>query len=188
MIHRMLWKKVCYPALPCKLAAVVIHRMLWCKEGAIPAVMHAVAVVIHRMLWWKKGVLSLRAMQARCCHDLTECSGGRRCAILRCHARCCCDSQNALVEGVLSLLSCMQAAVMIHRMLWWKKVCYPCAAMQARCCCDSQNALVQGRVCYPCAAMQARCCCDPQNALVEEGGYPCAAMQARCCCDPQNAW
>jgi hypothetical protein len=35
------------------------------------------------------------------------------------------------------------AAVVIHRMLWWKKVCYPCAAMQARCCCDSQNALVQ---------------------------------------------
>jgi hypothetical protein len=36
----------------------------------------------------------------------------------------------------------MQAAVMIHRMLWWKKVCYPCAAMQARCCHDPQNALV----------------------------------------------
>jgi hypothetical protein len=43
----------------------------------------------------------------------------------------------------------MQAAAVIHRMLWWKKVCYPCAAMQARCCCDSQNALVQGRVCFP---------------------------------------
>jgi hypothetical protein len=25
-------RRVCYPALPCKLA-VVIHRMLWCKEG-----------------------------------------------------------------------------------------------------------------------------------------------------------
>jgi hypothetical protein len=33
-------------------------------------------------------------------------------------ARCCHDPQNALVEeGVLSLLPCMQAAVMIHRML-----------------------------------------------------------------------
>jgi hypothetical protein len=29
VIHRMLWKKGCaIPALPCKLAAVVIHRML----------------------------------------------------------------------------------------------------------------------------------------------------------------
>jgi hypothetical protein len=49
-------------------------------------------------------------------------------------------------EGVLSL-RCQRKLLMIHRMLWWKKVCYPCAAMQARCC-DSQNALVQ-KVCYP---------------------------------------
>jgi hypothetical protein len=28
-------------------------------------------------------------------------------------------------KGVLSLLPCKLAAVMIHRMLWWKKVCYP---------------------------------------------------------------
>jgi hypothetical protein len=65
----------------------------------------------------------------------------------------------------------MQAAVMIHRMLWWKKGC--AAAMQARC--DSQNALVQGRVCYPlrCHA----CCCMIHNALVEKkGAIPCAAM------------
>jgi hypothetical protein len=30
---------------------------------------------------------------------------------------------------------------MIHRMLWWKKVCYPCAAMQAAVV--IQNALVE---------------------------------------------
>jgi hypothetical protein len=56
-------------------------------------------------------------------------------------------------EGcAIPALSCKLAAVVIHRMLWWKKVCYPCAAMQARCCCDSQNALVEGRVCpaLPC--------------------------------------
>jgi hypothetical protein len=28
-------------------------------------------------------------------------------------------------RGVLSLPSCKLAAVVIHRMLWWKKVCYP---------------------------------------------------------------
>jgi hypothetical protein len=89
MIHRMLWKKVCY-ALRCKLAAVVIHRTL--VQG--------------------RGVLSLR-----------------------CHARCCCDPQNAWWKVCLSL-RCKLAVVVIHRMLW--KVCYPCAAMQARCCCDPE--------------------------------------------------
>jgi predicted cobalt transporter CbtA len=50
---------VCYPALPCKLAAVVIHRMLWWKKGVLSLRCQLAAVVIHRMLWCKK-VLSLR--------------------------------------------------------------------------------------------------------------------------------
>jgi hypothetical protein len=78
---------VCYPALPCKLAAVVIHRMLWWKKGVLSPGPCKLAAMIHRMLWWKKGVLSCAAMQARCC----------------------CDPQNALVQG---------------------RVCYPCAVMQ----------------------------------------------------------
>jgi hypothetical protein len=98
----------------------------------------------------------------------------------------------------------MQAAVMIHRMLWWKGV-HPCAAMQASCCHDPQNGW---KKVLPCAAMQARCC-DSQNACARKVCYPalpckqaavihriwwkrvcypCAAMQARCCCDSQNAW
>jgi hypothetical protein len=73
------------PALPCKLAAVVIHRMLWCKEGyPIPAL----------------------SCKTRCCHDPQN-SGGKVPA-LPYEARCCCDSQNALVEGasVLAILRC----------------------------------------------------------------------------------
>jgi hypothetical protein len=56
-------------------------------------------------------------MQA-CCHDpqnaLVE-EGAMPCAAAR-----CCDPQNAQEEGVIRCH--MQAAVMIHRMLWWKKV------------------------------------------------------------------
>jgi hypothetical protein len=87
-------------------------------------------------------------------------------------ARCCCDSQNALVQGgailrchkqasdnalmvqkgcavhaaVIAILRCSMhaAAVVIHRMLWWKKVCYPA---------------------LPCKLAAV----DPQNALVQEG-------------------
>jgi hypothetical protein len=149
---------VCYPALPCKLAVVVIHRMLWWKKVCYPcaACMQAAAViqnapgcaipalpcklaavVIHRMLWWKV-CYPCAAMQARCCCDLTECPGGRRvchpCAAMQ--ACCCCDSQNALVEeGVLSCRSC-KLLCQIHRMLWWKKVLslLPCKC----CCCDSE--------------------------------------------------
>jgi hypothetical protein len=51
------------PALPCKLAAVVIHRMLWCR----------------------KGVLSCAAMQARCCHDPQN-ALKKGVLSLRCHA------------------------------------------------------------------------------------------------------
>jgi hypothetical protein len=89
MIHRMPWWEA-IPALPCKLAAVVIHRMLWCKEGVLSCVpCKLAAVMIHRMLWWKKGVLPLR-----------------------CHASCCCDSQNALVEeGVL--LRCHASSLLL---------------------------------------------------------------------------
>jgi hypothetical protein len=83
---------------------------------------------------------------------------------------------------VLSLPSCMQPAVMIHRMPGGRKGAIPCA-MQARCCCDSQNGA--RKVYYP-AVMHARCCHDPQNALGR--GVLSAAMQARCCCDSQNAW
>jgi hypothetical protein len=52
----------------------------------------------------------------------------------------------------------MQAAVMIHRMLWWKKVCYPCAAMQAAG--DSQNALVQEGV------LSLRCPCKLAAVMI----------------------
>jgi hypothetical protein len=95
------------PALPCsKLAAVVIHRMLWCKEGcAIPALSCMQAVMIHRMLWWKK--VCYPALPCISLFD-TECSGGRRvcypCAAMQ--ARCCCDSQNALVQGGVLSLRC----------------------------------------------------------------------------------
>jgi hypothetical protein len=100
---------VCYPALPCKLAAVVIHRMLWCKEG----------------------VLSCAVMHASCCHDSQNAlvEGVLSCAAMQ--ARCCCDSQNALVKVCYPALPCKLAAVVIHRMLWWKKVCYPRAAKLA---------------------------------------------------------
>jgi hypothetical protein len=58
LIHRLWWKKVCYPCAAMQVAAVVINALV---EGCaiLPAAMLA-AVVIHRMLWWKKGVLSLR--------------------------------------------------------------------------------------------------------------------------------
>jgi hypothetical protein len=125
-------RKVCYPCR--QHAAVVIHRMLWWKKGVLsPAVMHccchdpqnalveegvhpcaaaARCVVIHRMLWCKEGVLSLpvSVLAAVVIHRMP----GRRvcypCAAMQ--ARCCCDSQNALVQG---------------------RVCYPCAVMQACC-------------------------------------------------------
>jgi hypothetical protein len=89
-------------------------------------------------------------MQARCCCDPQNALVEERCAIPAVMQARCHDPQNALVEEgcAIPAASCMQAAVMIHRMLWWKKVCYPCAAMQARCCCDSQNALVQEGVLY----------------------------------------
>jgi hypothetical protein len=126
--HRMLWcKKVCYPALPCKLAAVVIHRNAL-VQGRVCypcAVMHAAAVVIHRMLWWRRWCLSCAAMQeARCCHDPQNLWWKKVCyPCAAMQARCCCDSQNALVEErcAIPALPCKLAAVVIHRMLWWKK-------------------------------------------------------------------
>jgi hypothetical protein len=78
----------------------------------------------------EEGVLSCAAMQLAAV-VIHRTLAGRVCYPMHLQARCCCDSQNALVE----------------------EGCYPCAAMQARCCCDPQNALVEG-VCYPCAAMQ----------------------------------
>jgi hypothetical protein len=105
------------------------------------------AVMIHRMLWWKKGVHA------------------------RMQARCCCDSQNALVKKVLSLRCHASAAVVIHRMLW-------CAIpwLHARCH-DSQNALVQGRV------LSLRCHASSAAVMIhrmlwwKKGAIPCAAMQ-----------
>jgi hypothetical protein len=41
-------RKVCYPMLSCKLAAVVNALV---EEGVIPALPCKLAVVIHRMLW-----------------------------------------------------------------------------------------------------------------------------------------
>jgi hypothetical protein len=132
VIHRMLpGRKVCaIPAQSCKLAAVMIHRINGGRRGA-----------------------SLPAMQARCCCDLTECLVQGRCLSLRCHVQAAVDPQNALVEGVcypcaamqarccwihrmlwckegcaIPMLSCMQAAVMIHRMLC-AGCAIPCAAM-----------------------------------------------------------
>jgi hypothetical protein len=49
------------------------------EEGVIPALCKLAAVVIHRMLWVRKGVLSCAVMHAAVM--ITECSGGRRCAI-----------------------------------------------------------------------------------------------------------
>jgi hypothetical protein len=80
MITELLVEEVCYPALPCKLAAVVIHRMLLVKE-AIPALSCKLAVMIHRM-------------SGRMCYPAL-------------HASCCCDSQNALVQEGCAALSCM---------------------------------------------------------------------------------
>jgi hypothetical protein len=176
------------PALPCKLAAVVIQNAL--VQGRVCSLRHhSKLVVIHRMLG-EEGCYPCAAI-ARCCCDLTECSGGRKvcypCAamqarcccdhrmlwqegVLSCaamQARCCCDSQNAQVERcAIPALPCKLAA-MIHRMLWWKKGVLSLRHASC-CCCDPQNALVQGRCAIP-AVMQARCCHDPQNALGEEG-------------------
>jgi hypothetical protein len=69
-------------------------------------------------------------MQASCCHDpqnaLVEegwLSPGQQ-------ARCCWIHRMLWQEGVLSH-AVMQAAVMIHRMLWWKKGVLSLRHMQA---------------------------------------------------------
>jgi hypothetical protein len=196
VIHRMLWckegcailccmqqaavtecsgggRRCAIPALPCKLAAVVIHRMLWCKEGcAIPALSQLAAVVIHRMLW-KKGVLSLR-----------------------CHASCCCcDSQNALVQGRCVSCAAMQAAVMITECSGGRRCAIPALPcklaavvihrmlVQGRCAIPALSCKLAAvmihrmlwwkKVCYPCA-MHASCCHDPQNAGGRRVCYRCA--------------
>jgi hypothetical protein len=125
-------RRVCYPALPCMLAAVVITECSGAEEGcAIPALpcMQA-AVMMFKELWWE-GLLSSAAMQARCCCDLTECSGGRKVVL-----RCACMQLAAVIHRMLwwwegcAILRCaciMQSCfVMIHRMLWWvEEVCIP---------------------------------------------------------------
>jgi hypothetical protein len=57
-------------------------------------------------------------MHASCCHD-PECLVEEVVLSLRCHARCCCDSQNALVEegGAIPALPCKLAAVVIQNAL-----------------------------------------------------------------------
>jgi hypothetical protein len=66
------------------------------------------------------------AMQARCCCDsqnaLVE-EGCYPCAAMQ--ARCCWSGECSCGKVCYPALSCRQAAVMIHRMLWWKKGCYP---------------------------------------------------------------
>jgi hypothetical protein len=136
------------------------------------------------MLWWKKAVLSCAAMQARCC----------------------CDSQNALVEeGVLSLRCHASSLAVVITECSVQGRCYP-AAMQARCCCDPQNALVEEGVCYPCAAV--RCVVIHRMLWWKKGAIPALPCKlaavvihrmlwcegvlslrchASCCCDPQNA-
>jgi hypothetical protein len=118
--------------------------------------------MIHRMLWWE-GVLSLHTLSpyVKLAAVVIRCSGARK--------------------GVLSYASCMQAAVMIHRMLVEEEGCAIPAAMQARCCCDSQSALV-ARVCYP--ALSCTAAVVIHRMLWLEG---CAipACCASCCHDPQ---
>jgi hypothetical protein len=169
MIHRMLWKKGVL-SLRCHASSLLLdHRMSGARKGVLScAVMHASCVMIHRMLWWKK-VCYPAAMQARCCCDSQNALVKEGVLSLRCHAckllscdpqnalveegcaipalpciRCCCDSQNALVEeGCAIPAPCKLAAVVIHRMLWWKKGVLSCAVMHASCCHDPQNALVE---------------------------------------------
>jgi hypothetical protein len=187
MIHRMLCEgRVSPPAL----VAACDHRMFWWKKGVIPALCKLAAVVIHRMLWCEEGCAILRCIM-HAAVMITECSGGRRCAIPARMYCCCCDPQNALARVhpcaamqarcccdsmpggrvCYPALPCKLAAVVIHRMLWCKEGCYPCAVMHASCCHDPQNALVE-EVYLRCHA--SSCCHDPQNALVEEG---CATLR-----------
>jgi hypothetical protein len=110
-------RRVCHPAVQ---LVVVIHRMLLERRVCYPCAVMQAAVVIHRMPGGRRW---LSRCHASCCHD-SQNVWCRRCVLsLRCHARCCCDSQNALVQErcAIPALPCMQAAVMIHRMLWWKK-------------------------------------------------------------------
>jgi hypothetical protein len=164
--HRTLVEELCYPALPYASCCHDPQNALVEEGCAIPALPCKLAAVV-----------------------ITECSGGRRvCYPCAMQARCCCDPQNALVEeGWLSLpcklavidrnalvqgrvcypLPCKLAAVVIHRMLWWKRrVCYPCAATEAA---VMIHRMLWWKGAIP-AAMQARCCCDPQNALVQKKG------------------
>jgi hypothetical protein len=86
------------------------------------------------------------------------------------HASCC-DPQNALVEEgcAIPALCHKLAAVVIHRMLWWKEGC----AIPALSCMQAavviHRMLVEEGVCYPLRCHASCCCHDPQNALVEEG-------------------
>jgi hypothetical protein len=146
MIHNALVEEGYYPALPCKLAAVVIHRMLWWEVG-IPA-------------------LSCKC----CCCDSQNALVGRVLspALPYC---CCCDPQNALVEEgcAIPALPCKLAAVVIHNALVEEGCAIP-AVMQARCC-DPQNALVEeGVLSLRCHA--ARCCCDSQMLWCKECAIP----------------
>jgi hypothetical protein len=187
-------RKVCYP-LPCMQAAVVIHRMLWKRVCYPCAAMHAscchdpqnalveegcatpalpqARCLIHRMLC-RRRVLSPAVMHASCCHDPQNAPGKWVC-ILRCHASSllsdseCSGARKGVIPALLLRLS--------TRMSGGRRVCYPCAAMQARCC-MIHRMLWWKKCAIPCAAMQAAVVIH--RMLVEEGcAIPCAAMHAR---------
>jgi hypothetical protein len=111
---------------------------------------------------WKEGVLSLR------CHKLAAVDPQNAPEVLS--PACACRFTMSGGRKGHPALPCKLAAVVIHRMLWWKKGVpsqLPAVVIQ--------NALVE-RVCYPCAVMHASCH-DPQNAMVRRVCYPCAAMR-----------
>jgi hypothetical protein len=107
-------------------------------------------------------------------------------------------------EGVLSL-RCHASSLLLHRMLWWKKVCYPLpcklaavviqcsgkkgcaipAAAAARCCWIHR--MPGGRVCaIPPCHMQAAVVITECSGGVK-GVLSLLPCELCCCCDPQNA-
>jgi hypothetical protein len=98
-------------------------------------------------------------------------------------SRCCHDHRMLWwKKRCYPALPC-KLAVVIHRMLWCKEGCaipaLPCKLAVAM----IHRMLWWKKVCYPCAAVLAAV--DSQNAL--KRCAICAVMHASCCHDPQNA-
>jgi hypothetical protein len=114
---------VCYPCAAMQARCCHDPQNALVQEEGHPCAACQLLLMIHRMLGGRRVCYPCAAMQARCCDSQNALVQGR-CAIPALHACCCHDPQNALVEeGVLSLRCHALAAVVIHRMLWWKKVC-----------------------------------------------------------------